>query len=215
MFVYNLSFNDPKHLVGIHVSAFDTLVLRSIGMVAFGFEVYHGLRGIPAVDLVPPPIYKYDPVEQHGFISSQRMGIEVFKNIHPDAPLVVAEAAWQYSHHVLAGLRSHRGPILTVANWSGQWPGLVGLLNLNGSLTKMGVEYSTIWTESFTDEFFINGIRQWIREGVITHDIDHVSDLKIEELPFAEVELGFALARKLQQENAKRLQKEAAEKSTK
>ena len=48
----------------------------------------------------------------------------------PDAPLVVAEAVWQYSHHVLAGLRTHRGPILVVANWSGEFPGLVGLLGL-------------------------------------------------------------------------------------
>ena len=71
----------------------------------------------------------------HGFIRSQRQGIEVFRTIDPDSPLVVAEAVWQYSHHVLAGLISHRGPILTVANWSGQWPGLVGMLNLNGSLT--------------------------------------------------------------------------------
>ena len=64
----------------------------------------------------------------HGFISSQRMGIEVFRCIPPEAPVVVAEAVWQYSHHVLAGLRTHRGPILVVANWSGQFPGLVGLL---------------------------------------------------------------------------------------
>ena len=70
--------------------------------------------------------------EQHGFISSQRMGMDVFMNIHPEARLVFATAAWQYSHHVLPGLRTHRGPILTVANWSGTWPGLVGLLNLNG-----------------------------------------------------------------------------------
>ena len=63
---------------------------------------------------------------------------------------------WQYSHHVLAGLTTHRGPILTVANWSGQWPGLVGMLNLNGSLTKAGVKYSTLWSEDFTDEFFQN-----------------------------------------------------------
>ena len=53
-----------------------------------------------------------------------------------------------------AGLYTHRGPILTVANWSGQWPGLVGMLNLNGSLTKAGVKYSTLWSEDFTDEFF-------------------------------------------------------------
>ena len=51
---------------------------------------------------------------------------------------MVAETVWQYSHHVLAGLRSHRGPVLTVANFDGTWPGLVGLLNLNVSMTKDG-----------------------------------------------------------------------------
>ena len=50
----------------------------------------------------------YDPVKKHGFIDSQRMGMSVFAQIPPDAPLVVAETVWQYSHHVLAGLRSHR-----------------------------------------------------------------------------------------------------------
>ena len=84
--------------------------------------------------------HAYNETEKHGFISSQRMGMDVFMNIHPEARLVFATAAWQYSHHVLPGLRSHRGPILTVANWSGQWPGLVGLLNLNGSLIKAGKE---------------------------------------------------------------------------
>ena len=90
------------------------------------------------------------PVNQekgHGFISSQRMGMDVFTEIDPEANLVFATAAWQYTHHVLPGLRSHRGPILTVANWSGQWPGLVGLLNLNGSLVKAGVKFNTIWSE--------------------------------------------------------------------
>src|SRR4051794_33745448 len=42
-----------------------------------------------------------DPELGHGFIRSQRMGLEVFKSIPPDAPLIVAEAVWQYSHHVL------------------------------------------------------------------------------------------------------------------
>lgn len=144
----------------------------------------------------------YDPQEQHGFISSQRMGMEVFRTIHPDAPLIVAEAVWQYSHHVLAGLRDHRGPILTLANWSGEWPGLVGMLNLNGSLTKMGKSYSTLWSRDFTDEFFLNGIREWIRTGTITHDTSHVRDLDSAKLPAAEAELGGALARHLRQEKA-------------
>ena len=79
-----------------------------------------------------------------------------------DAPLIVVEAVWQYSHHLLHGLYTHRGPILTVANWSGQWPGLVGMLNLNGSLTKAGVRYSTLWSEDFTDDFFRDGLRRWL-----------------------------------------------------
>jgi hypothetical protein len=60
----------------------------------------------------------------------------VFTSLDRKAPLVAAEAVWQYSHHVLPGLISHQGPILTAANWSGTWPGLVGMLNLDGCLTK-------------------------------------------------------------------------------
>ena len=92
------------------------------------------------------------------------MGMDVFMNIHPEAPVVVAEAVWQYSHHVLPGLRSHRGPILTVANWSGQWPGLVGMLNLNGCLYKAGVPFSTTWSLDFTDDFLRRWLRQWLAE---------------------------------------------------
>ena len=45
-----------------------------------------------------------DPAKGHGFIDSQKYGMEVFRNMPPEAPLIVAEAVWQYSHHVLSGL---------------------------------------------------------------------------------------------------------------
>ncbi len=146
--------------------------------------------------------HAYDPELKHGFIWSQRMGMDIFQNIDPDAKLIVAEAVWQYSHHVLAGLRAHRGPILTVANWSGQWPGLVGMLNLNGSLTKMGVKYSTLWSVDFKDEFFVNGIREWIKTGKITHETNQVQDLKKKKLPKDERALGEALAAQLKHDKA-------------
>jgi hypothetical protein len=146
--------------------------------------------------------HPYDPSLGHGFIWNQRMGMDVFANIHPEARIIVAEAVWQYSHHVLAGLRSHRGPILTCANWSGQWPGLVGMLNLNGCLTKAGVPYSTLWSEDFTDEFFLKGIRQWLKEGKIAHDASHVKEIDIRALPADEVELGRALANRLRRQKA-------------
>ena len=111
--------------------------------------------------------------------------MEVFKKIPADAPLIVAESVWQYSHHVLHGLLSHRGPILTIANWSGTWPGLVGLLNLNGSLTKAGVKYGTLWSENFDDRFFKKGIRKWLKTGKIKHDSSHVRRLSDFKIPSA------------------------------
>ena len=118
-----------------------------------------------------------DPATGHGFISSQRMGLEVFRSIPVDAPLIVAEAVWQYSHHVLAGLRDHRGPILTVANFVGDWPGLVGLLGLNAGMTKMGTPYSTLWSVDFTDEWFRSRFEGWLETGVVEHDLSHVRPL--------------------------------------
>jgi len=146
--------------------------------------------------------HQYDDAAKHGFISSQRMGMDVFMKIHPEAKLVFATAAWQYSHHVLPGLRSHKGPILTVANWSGQWPGLVGLLNLNGSLTKAGRAFSSIWSKEFTDPFFLNALDEWLKTGKITHDLQHVSDLDTSKLPVESAKLGAELAAELRHRKA-------------
>jgi hypothetical protein len=143
-----------------------------------------------------------DAEKGHGFIDSQKMGMEVFRTIDPDAPLIVAEAAWQYSHHVLAGLTTHRGPILTVANWSGTWPGLVGLLNLNASLTKAGVRYSTLWSETFTDAFFKSGLSEWLSTGAVTHDQSHVRDFTRLKLPAEDVRLGREFGTRLRREKA-------------
>ncbi len=146
--------------------------------------------------------HPYDEKLQHGFIYNQRMGMDVFTHIPPDAPIVVAEAVWQYSNHVLAGLLSHRGPILTVANWSGQWPGLVGMLNLNGCLYKAGAEFSTLWSRNFDDPFFRKSLHQWLHEHRIDHDLGHVRDLNLATLPVAEKELGRSLAQLLQKRKA-------------
>ncbi len=138
----------------------------------------------------------------HGFIDSQKHGMEVFRRIPPDAPLVVCEAVWQYSHHVYPGLLTHKGPILTVANWSGEWPGLVGMLNLNGCLTKAGVEYTTLWSADFTDEFFLNGLRKWLAGERVTHDTSHVRPLRGLKLPPRARKTGEAVARELKENKA-------------
>lgn len=146
--------------------------------------------------------HPFDPVKKHGFIDSQKLGMEVFRKLDPHAPLVVAECVWQYSHHLLHGLFTHRGPILTVANWSGTWPGLVGMLNLNGSMTKAGIRYSSLWSEDFTDTKFKRGLREWLQTGKVTHDTSHVRDLRKLKLPRADAELGRAVAAGLKQRKA-------------
>ncbi len=151
--------------------------------------------------------HPFDPGKGHGFIDSQKMGLAVFRGIPVDAPVIVAEAGWQYSHHVWPGLSTHRGPILTVANWSGPWPGLVGLLNLNGCLTKAGVKFSSLWSEDFQDDFFTAGLGKWLEKGKLKPDVSHVRafDLKPKDAP---ADLGDAMrtgrdfARKFQKEKA-------------
>lgn len=143
--------------------------------------------------------HKFDDEKKHGFIDSQKMGIEVFKNIPKHAYVVVAESVWQYSHHVLAGLMSHEGPILTVANWDGQWPGLVGMLNLNGSLTKANIVYSTLWSKNFKDTFFLDSLKEWVEHGVVRHDCRHAKAVSLYKLPYHENEIARKFAQKFKE----------------
>jgi len=113
----------------------------------------------------------------HGFIAGQREGSDVFAGIDPDAPVIVLISAWQYSHHVAPSLVTHRGPVLLLANFDGTWPGLVGMLNLAGSLTSLGRDYSRLWSETFDDPFFMDGLKAWLETGRIEHDLGHLSDV--------------------------------------
>ena len=146
--------------------------------------------------------HPFDPAKRHGFIDSQKYGMQVFRDIPRTAPLVVVEAVWQYSHHVLHGLFTHQGPILTVANWSGEWPGLVGMLNLNGSLTKAGVPYETLWSTDFTDQFFLCGLKRWLNGEQIGHDAGHVHSIEKFRLPAAEEALAREVSETLQHDKA-------------
>lgn len=89
-----------------------------------------------------------------------------------------------------------------MANWAGEFPGLVGLLNLTGSMTKAGVDYSALWSKEFTDEWALDKLEDWLGNGRITHDASHVRDLPALDGTSEEVELGRALAVQLRDEKA-------------
>jgi hypothetical protein len=143
-----------------------------------------------------------NPEKGHGFIDSQRYGLEIFQRIPANAPVIVIEAVWQYSQHVLGGLIHHRGPILTAANWSGQWPGLVGMLNLNACLAKAGVDYSTLWSEDFTDTYFLDRLKSWLNGGRIRHDSSHVTPLESRAVPDSAERVGRSVAEDLTNKKA-------------
>ncbi len=113
----------------------------------------------------------------HGFISSQREGSDMFAAIDPDSPIIVLLTAWQYSHHIAPSLVHHRGPILLLANFDGTWPGLVGMLCLAGTMTSLGKTYSRLWSEDFSDEFFINGLATWLRYGAVSHELSYLKSI--------------------------------------
>ena len=138
----------------------------------------------------------------HGFIASAREGLDVFATIDSETPLVVAEAVWQYSNHVLPGLTTHSGPILTVANWSGQWPGLVGMLNLNGSLTKAGVPYQTLWADDFASPTFRRHLQSWLDTGRVHHDTSHVVPLGNVSIPRPLAQAAATIAAELRHKKA-------------
>ena len=138
---------------------------------------------------------KYNRARKHGFITKQTDGAGILSKIEPDAPVVVVLSCWAYAHHVCGPLQTHKGPILLVANFDGTWPGLVALLNHAGTLDRLEVKHSRLWSETFGDDpVFMKKLEQWLKRGAITHRTSHVSDGSGLRLSADAKKLGAALA---------------------
>jgi hypothetical protein len=70
------------------------------------------------------------------------------------------------------------------------------MLNLNGSLTKAGVKYSTLWSDDFSDEAFLKGLRSWLTTGSVTHATPHVKAYEQAGVPADTERLGTEFAKK-------------------
>jgi L-fucose isomerase-like protein len=76
------------------------------------------------------------------------------------------------------------------------------LLNLNGSLVKAGVTFSSVWSKDFTDGYFHDALSEWLKTGTVTHDSSHVRGLDAAALPEDAKALGTDLATKLKHRKA-------------
>ena len=140
-------------------------------------------------------VTKYNPKRKHGFITKQCEGTAVFAGIDPKAPVVIVLSCWAYAHHVSGPLQTHQGPILLLANFDGTWPGLVALLNHAGTLERLNVKHSRLWTDDFaSDDYFMKKLGEWCNKGVCTHGESHLRDAAKLKLSTAAEKFGADLA---------------------
>ena len=89
-----------------------------------------------------------------------------------DEPMIGVCVHWFYAPHTTDGVVGRDTPLLLASNFSGQWPGLVGLLNTAASLESVGRTYSRIWTDAAdwsADAHFMDLLAQWCETGRITY----------------------------------------------
>lgn len=90
-----------------------------------------------------------------------------------DDPMVSVCTHWFYAPHTCDGVVGKENPLLLASNFSGQWPGLVGLLNTGASLESLNRKFSRAWTDSkdmSSDAVFMERLDEWCTTGRIAYD---------------------------------------------
>lgn len=105
-----------------------------------------------------------------GFISKPHESIEKLGPITD--PLIGICVHWFYGPHTTEGVADKDNPLLLASNFSGEWPGLVGLLNTGACLESVDRPFSRIWTDSkewTSDKKFMDRLEQWCETGKINY----------------------------------------------
>lgn len=110
------------------------------------------------------------PVAVEGFLCKPHEAIEKLGPI--DDPMIGIYAHWVYGPHTTDGVVGKDNPLLLASNFSGQWPGLVGLLNTGACLSSLGRDHSRIWTDAedwTADVDFMDRLDEWCATGRIDY----------------------------------------------
>ena len=145
--------------------------------------------------------HPFRPEAGHGFISSQKEGMAVFAGIDPKAPLIVAEAVWQYSHHVFTawsrtGADPDRGELV------GHLAGPGGHAQPERIAHQSRREVFDAMERRLHRCIFHRRVASWLDKGELRHRTEHVVDWHDVNSPKAEHKLGKSLAAQLLQEKA-------------
>ncbi len=105
-----------------------------------------------------------------GFLSKPHEAIEKLGPVRD--PMIGVCVHWFYGPHTTEGVVGKNNPLLLASNFSGQWPGLVGLLNTGACLEMLGRKHSRIWTDApdwTTDAVFMERLEEWCTTGAIAY----------------------------------------------
>lgn len=106
-----------------------------------------------------------------GFLTKPHEAIEKLGPV--DGPIVGLYTHWVYGPHTVDGVTGRDNPLLMVSNFSGKWPGLVGLLNTGACLAADGRQSSRLWTDAADwsrDSAFIERLEEWCDKDSIVYN---------------------------------------------
>src|ERR1700712_46792 len=110
------------------------------------------------------------PYQVPGFLSKPHHAIEKLGPI--DDPMIGVCVHWFYGPHTTDGVVGKDNPLLLASNFSGRWPGLVGLLNTGACLESLNRPFSRAWTGApnmSSDETFMDRLSEWCAAGGIQY----------------------------------------------
>ena len=111
-----------------------------------------------------------------GFLTKPHHAIEKLGPIQD--PMIGICVHWFYGPHTTEGVVGKDTPLLLASNFSGQWPGLVGLLNTGACLESLGRRFSRVWTDATdwtADERFMARLEEWCSKGTIAYGEEEVA----------------------------------------
>lgn len=117
-----------------------------------------------------------EPYRVEGFLSKPHESIDKLGPI--DDPMIGVCVHWFYGPHTTDGVVGKDNPLLLASNFSGRFPGLVGLLNTGACLESLDRPFSRIWTDVddwTTDDAFMDRLSEWCQTGKIVWPDNDIS----------------------------------------
>src|SRR4051812_27729020 len=116
------------------------------------------------------------PYRVPGFLSKPHEARDALGPI--DDPIVGVFVHWVYGPHTTEGVVGKDNPLLLASNFSGQWPGLVGLLNTGACLEMLGRRFSRAFSAApdfVDDDAFMARLEEWCTTGGIAYPEDDIA----------------------------------------